>query len=177
MKSRQKQLAGCLVLIALGWCLQPLSSTAATPVKSSKKPASKKTVKSSTTQKSGKRYAKRRSSFRYRLANLKPSADRVTEIQQALIREGYLKQEATGKWDDSTREAMRSYQQANGFATTGLPDSKSLMKLGLGPHALPEDADPSVAGRASINPPSKSDPSAQTQPSVSGPQTNPNDRP
>ena len=175
MKSRRKQLVGCLVVVALGWCLQPSSSAAATPEKSSKKPVSKKTVSSSTTHKFGKRYAKRRTNFRYRLANLKPSSDRITEIQEALIREGYLKQEATGKWDDSTRTAMRQYQQANGFATTGLPDSKSLMKLGLGPHALPEDADPSAAGRASISPPARSDPPAQ--PAVSSPQSNPNDRP
>lgn len=163
--------------MALGWCLQPPSSAAATPAKSSKKPVSKKTVKSSATHKSGKRYARRRSNFRYRLASLKPSSDRITEIQQALIREGFLKQEATGKWDDSTRAAMRQYQQANGFSATGLPDAKSLMKLGLGPHPLPEDADPTVAGRASINPPAKADPPAPSQPSASSPQNNRNDRP
>ena len=92
---------------------------------------------------------------------MQPSKDRISEIQEALIREGYLKQEATGKWDDSTRSAMRNYQESNGFSVTGLPDAKSLMKLGLGPHPLPEDVDPSFAGRASINPPAETDPPAQ----------------
>jgi peptidoglycan hydrolase-like protein with peptidoglycan-binding domain len=74
----------------------------------------------------------------------------VTEIQQALIREGYLKGPATGTWDDSTKSAMKSYQSNNGFATTGLPDAKSIMKLGLGPHPLPVDVKQSGAAQASV---------------------------
>lgn len=37
---------------------------------------------------------------------------------------------------------MRLYQQKNGFQATGLPDAKSLMKMGLGPHPLPPQLDP-----------------------------------
>lgn len=172
---RQRQLAGWLVLAVVGWCLHPSSAAAASPEKSSKKPAAKKSVRSSSSHKSGKRSAKRRSAYRVRLAKLQPTSDRITEIQQALIREGFLKQEATGKWDNSTRDAMRQFQQANGFAATGLPESKALMKLGLGPHALPDDANPSIAGQASINPPPKSDPPAQ--PAVPTSPNNPNNRP
>ncbi len=84
---------------------------------------------------------------------MRPDPGRIAEIQQALIREGYLKQEATGKWDDATRAAMRAFQQANGFQVTGLPEAKALMKLGLGPHPLPEEADPSVVGSARSAPP------------------------
>ena len=84
---------------------------------------------------------------------MRPDPGRIAEIQQALIREGYLKQEATGKWDDGTRAAMRAFQQANGFQVTGLPEAKALMKLGLGPHPLPEEADPSVVGSARSAPP------------------------
>ncbi len=162
------------MLVTLGWCLQPSASIAASPEKSGKKSVSKKSVKGSTTHNSKRHYAKRRSTFRYRLARLQPSTDRISEIQQALIREGYLKQEATGKWDNATRDAMRQYQQANGFDATGLPESKTLMKLGLGPHPLPDDANPSIAGQASINPPAKSDPPAQ--PNTPG-QINPNNKP
>jgi peptidoglycan hydrolase-like protein with peptidoglycan-binding domain len=65
----------------------------------------------------------------------------VQEIQRALAEAGVLHEGPTGKWDIQTREAMRSYQQSNGFSVTGLPDAKSLMKLGLGPHPLPPDLD------------------------------------
>jgi peptidoglycan hydrolase-like protein with peptidoglycan-binding domain len=76
----------------------------------------------------------------------------VEEIQQALIREGFLKGPATGTWDEATRDAMRRYQSNNGFSPTGLPDAKSLMKLGLGPHPLPEDVKPAAAAQASVDP-------------------------
>jgi peptidoglycan hydrolase-like protein with peptidoglycan-binding domain len=77
----------------------------------------------------------------------------VEEIQQALIREGYLKEPAGGVWDESTKEAMRNYQSNNGFSTTGLPDAKSLMKLGLGPHPLPEDVKRTASAQASVQSP------------------------
>ena len=44
---------------------------------------------------------------------------------------GYYKQEPNGQWDDSTAKAMSTYQQDNGFRTTGKPDALSLKKLGL----------------------------------------------
>lgn len=88
---------------------------------------------------------------------MQPEPERIQEIQQALIREGYLTQEPTGKWDDATRAAMRRYQEANGFTVTGLPEAKTLMKLGLGPHPLAQDADPRVVGSASISPAAKPD--------------------
>jgi len=56
---------------------------------------------------------------------------RVLEIQNALAAAGYYKQEPNGEWDDSTSKAMSSYQQDNGFRTTGKPDALSLKKLGL----------------------------------------------
>jgi peptidoglycan hydrolase-like protein with peptidoglycan-binding domain len=59
--------------------------------------------------------------------------ERVTQIQQALIREHYLRGEATGKWDATTIAAMQKYQADNGWQTKLMPDSRALMKLGLGP--------------------------------------------
>jgi peptidoglycan hydrolase-like protein with peptidoglycan-binding domain len=70
---------------------------------------------------------------------LRPEPDRVQEIQKALVQVGYLKEEPNGRWDDPTRDAMRRFQVDHGFVATGLPEAKSLMKLGLGPHPLPED--------------------------------------
>jgi hypothetical protein len=58
---------------------------------------------------------------------------RVTQIQQALIRERYMTGDATGKWDAITQAAMQKYQADQGWQTRLLPDSRALKKLGLGP--------------------------------------------
>ncbi len=60
-------------------------------------------------------------------------SSRVTEIQQALIREHYLSGEATGSWDNTTQAAMQKYQNDQGWQTKLTPDSRALKKLGLGP--------------------------------------------
>jgi peptidoglycan hydrolase-like protein with peptidoglycan-binding domain len=59
--------------------------------------------------------------------------ERVVQIQQALIREHYLTGETTGKWDAGTIAAMQKYQADHGWQTRLTPDSRALMKLGLGP--------------------------------------------
>jgi len=59
--------------------------------------------------------------------------ERVTEIQQALIREHYLDGEASGNWDADTKTAMQKYQSDQGWQTKLMPDSRALKKLGLGP--------------------------------------------
>ena len=58
---------------------------------------------------------------------------RTVAIQNALIKEHYLSGEPSGKWDDTTRDAMTRYQAANGWQTKLTPDSRALIKLGLGP--------------------------------------------
>lgn len=60
-------------------------------------------------------------------------SERVTQIQQALIREHYLAGDANGQWDSTTQAAMQKYQSDQGWQTKLLPDSRALMKLGLGP--------------------------------------------
>ncbi len=123
---------------------------------SAKAAASKTTRKKSTRRVSSRRRRHRKESFRRRLARQKLHPQRIEEIQQGLIQAGYLNEEPTGKWDNSTREAMRAFQHAYGFPETGLPEAKSLMKLGLGPHPLPPDLDP--ATHASANQQSLSTP-------------------
>lgn len=59
--------------------------------------------------------------------------DRVTEIQQALVREHYLSEEPNGQWDAATQSAMQKYQAEQGWQTKLMPDSRALKKLGLGP--------------------------------------------
>jgi hypothetical protein len=58
---------------------------------------------------------------------------RVTQIQQALIREHYLTSDANGVWDETTKAAMQKYQADQGWQTKLMPDSRALKKLGLGP--------------------------------------------
>ena len=84
----------------------------------------------------------------------KIDSERTREIQAALIREHYLKGDATGKWDERTKAAMTRFQKDHGWQTKMLPDSRALIQLGLGPstdHLLnPESAmtTPSAGGGA-----------------------------
>jgi hypothetical protein len=41
--------------------------------------------------------------------------------------------ESTGTWDQQTRDAMTRFQSDNGWQTKVVPDSRALIKLGLGP--------------------------------------------
>ena len=59
--------------------------------------------------------------------------ERARQIQTALAREGYMKGEPSGVWDDSTKDAMTRYQSDHGWQTKTLPDSRALIQLGLGP--------------------------------------------
>jgi hypothetical protein len=61
------------------------------------------------------------------------SEERTRDIQSALIREHYLIGEPTGKMDQSTKEALTKFQADNGWQTKITPDSRALIKLGLGP--------------------------------------------
>jgi peptidoglycan hydrolase-like protein with peptidoglycan-binding domain len=60
--------------------------------------------------------------------------ERARAIQEALIREHYLTGEPSGTWDARTQEAMARYQAENGWQSKVTPDSRALIKLGLGPN-------------------------------------------
>ena len=62
------------------------------------------------------------------------NSERATQIQQALIRENYLTGEPTGVWDARTQAALVKYQADNGWQSKVVPDSRALIKLGLGPN-------------------------------------------
>lgn len=64
----------------------------------------------------------------------KIDASRATEIQQALIREKYLDGSPSGTWDARTQAAMARYQADNGWQSKVIPDSRAIIKLGLGPN-------------------------------------------
>jgi hypothetical protein len=69
---------------------------------------------------------------------------RARQIQTALIREHYMEGEPSGTWDSATQAAMQKYQADQGWQSKTTPDSRALIKLGLGPsndHLLnPESA-------------------------------------
>ena len=58
---------------------------------------------------------------------------RVREIQAALIREKFLDGRPNGVWDQRSKDAMQKFQGVNGWQTKMVPDSRALIKLGLGP--------------------------------------------
>ena len=77
----------------------------------------------------------KRSSKRYRRrerGQKAPTGDRISEIQQALAKDGSYSGAPNGKWDDATVEAMRKFQESHGLSPTGKLDAKTLQKLGLG---------------------------------------------
>jgi hypothetical protein len=95
--------------------------------------------------------------------------ERARTIQEALIREHYLSGEPTGTWNQTSEDAMRRYQGDHGWQTKEVPDSRALIKLGLGPskdHLLnPESAMTTVPD----GPRSESSaPTSHTSPPVTG---------
>ena len=64
----------------------------------------------------------------------KIDSSRAREIQEALIREHYLDGTASGTWDAKSQSAMQRYQSDNGWQSKTVPDSRALIKLGLGPN-------------------------------------------
>ncbi len=83
-------------------------------------------------------------------------SSRAREIQTALIREHYMEGEPTGTWDSTTQAAMQRYQADQGWQSKTTPDSRALIKLGLGPshdHLLnPESAMTMPAAPAADDP-------------------------
>lgn len=61
-----------------------------------------------------------------------PTPERISEIQEALAKKGVFAGTPTGKWDDSTVDAMKHFQTGNGLTPTGKLDALTLQKLGLG---------------------------------------------
>lgn len=70
---------------------------------------------------------------------------RATEIQISLVKAGYLPS-VSGHWDEASAEAMRKLQADNGWQTKLIPDSRALIKLGLGPGSDAQTAIPATSG-------------------------------
>jgi len=63
---------------------------------------------------------------------LAPTSDRITEIQQALAKDGSYSAAPSGKWDDNTVDAMKKFQTTHALNPSGKLDARTLEKLGLG---------------------------------------------
>jgi len=126
---------GCVALLAA-------SLSSATDSKPSTKPTSHSSASHSPSSKKGK-HSRKSAHHRVR-GQQKIDAKRTQQIQEALIREHYLDGKATGLWNDATEKAMQRYQADNNWQSKTTPDSRALIKLGLGPdhqHLLnPESA-------------------------------------
>ncbi|MFI5103296.1 MAG: peptidoglycan-binding domain-containing protein [Terriglobales bacterium] len=118
----------------LAYALAGISQAQTTAPKAAASPASAKpasTKGKTASRKKGK--GSRRGAWKRKGQQvIKP--ERVTEIQEALIREKYLTGEPNGKWDARTQAAMTRYQADNGWQSKVTPDSRALIKLGLGPN-------------------------------------------
>jgi peptidoglycan hydrolase-like protein with peptidoglycan-binding domain len=65
-------------------------------------------------------------------AQMAPAPSRISEIQDALSREGAYQGEPNGKWDATTVDAMKQFQNDHGLTPSGKIDALTLQKLGLG---------------------------------------------
>lgn len=92
------------------------------------------TKRSAATSKNGKKTASRRPATTWRNRQLAPTPERYKEIQRALSAKGYLSpDQATGRWDDASTEALKKFQTDQNLNGNGKINSLSLIALGLGP--------------------------------------------
>jgi peptidoglycan hydrolase-like protein with peptidoglycan-binding domain len=123
MRLRTSITAGLALLLTAGTCSGSLAGAKST--RSSAKPAASPAGKPRV-KKSGK-HSKRRER-----GQTAPAPERISEIQQALAKDGSFTGTPNGKWDDPTAEAMRKFQGSHGLNPSGKLDALTLQKLGLG---------------------------------------------
>lgn len=121
---------GRFVGVACTLLLTSALASAETSKSSPKHSSTKSTTKSRKHSHKGKKSRK----ASWKRGQQEPDTQRTLEIQQALIREHYLDAEPTGVWDQKSQKAMEQYQVDNGWQTKTIPDSRALIKLGLGPN-------------------------------------------
>ena len=153
----------------------PTKKTTSTSTRS--RQSSVGTNSSKTRQTSARKRRSRRTSGNWRRrGQQKIDPERARQIQEALIREHYLQGEPSGIWDAATQKAMERYQTDNGWQNKNIPDSRALIKMGLGPgqeHLLnPESAMTTQPGTRPISgaPPSPANPSDSPPSSPTAPQ-------
>ncbi len=175
LRHRQKIALNLLIFIGIAMCVvASASTTSTTPATPKKKPSTHHTSKTSSHKKSGRR--SRKISRVHGQQKIDPQ--RARSIQEALIRDHYLSGQPTGTWDATSQKAMEKFQADNGWQTKEIPDSRALIKLGLGPdqqHLLnpesamtmttPEKMRPAAQAKAQATP--STTPASTTAPAVS----------
>ena len=147
-----------LALIAGLFCLLAML---ASPAEGRTRTSASPSQQVSKTTKSGKLHrtkSRRRGSWKKR-GQKDIDDQRCRAIQEALVREKYLDGEPTGHWDDRSKAAMQKYQQDNGWQTKVVPDSRAIIKLGLGPSnegLINPDTAATAMGSAPVSPAAKS---------------------
>lgn len=121
--------AGCAVLLTCSTLSAQTNSTSSAGKKSTAKSQTVSAHSVSNKNKKARKSAKSR-----KRGQQKIDSTRAREIQEALIREHYLDGTATGTWDAKSESAMKRYQADNGWQSKTVPDSRALIKLGLGPN-------------------------------------------
>ena len=111
-----------LMTAGLGVCGASAQTPSAAPKKSTASKPGSSAHRSKSSRKSSRRERGQKA----------PTPERITEIQQALAKEGSFAGKPNGKWDDSTIEATRKFQEAHGLNPTGKLDAKTLQQLGFG---------------------------------------------
>ena len=124
MRLRTSITAGLALLLTAGTAWSA-NSTPGKGTRSSAKPAASGASK--TRGKKSSKHSKRRER-----GQKAPAPERISEIQQALAKDGSFSGTPNGKWDDSTVEAMRKFQAGHGLNPSGKLDAATLQKLGLG---------------------------------------------
>lgn len=85
-----------------------------------------------------------------------PTSERISEIQEALTKDGSYSGKPNGKWDDSTVDAMKKFQESHGLNPSGKLDAKTLQRLGLGSQTAGAAApQPPVSSSAVTNKPAQ----------------------
>ena len=138
-----KQLLGVVVGLAVLFLALPLPSAART--------ARATTAHAVSTSSSKKKSSKKRRKSSRQSTQKAPTPDRITEIQSALARGGYLEGDPNGKWDSNTVAAMQKFQSSNGLEVNGKLDALSLQKLGLGSDIAGVSAPKPVTPRGSAS--------------------------
>jgi peptidoglycan hydrolase-like protein with peptidoglycan-binding domain len=116
------------LLFAAGLGVSAVSGSAQS---TSQKKSTASTSSSSSKNKSHKRKSAKQPS-RWEKGQKVPTPARISEIQQALAKDGSFTGAPNGKWDDSTVDAMKKFQDAHGLNPSGKLDAKTLQQLGLG---------------------------------------------
>ncbi|MEO5936533.1 MAG: peptidoglycan-binding domain-containing protein [Terriglobales bacterium] len=124
---------------SLGWArVTPKISTKSNSGTKSAAPTSAKNKKKTSAQgktsaKGKKTTARARKGAWKRRGQQAIASERTLQIQEALITAGYLTTQPTGKMDASTKQALVKLQKENGWQSKVVPDSRALIRLGLGP--------------------------------------------